>query len=202
MIRHLKAGNFETDKESYLKDFFGNAKVGEVFTYSDNYMLDSVLAKAHRHGCEVEYCGPRTTEYREHGCFTCKFTKVKGVEMGNTENIVIDVGAYAHDIIGCKKYERDVMVTFTTLNSSGGRIDLIHDFFLTQEQAIELREQLDKEIEYNRLNNCDACEGRGFLLSDRSPDDLPQLEIQRCDACSRYNNDSDACKAAFEAAIK
>jgi hypothetical protein len=47
---------------------------------------------------------------------------------------------------------------------------------------------------------CEACDGRGWLRCDVGNDQSPQSEIQRCDACERYDNDQAAQEAASKGA--
>jgi hypothetical protein len=63
-----------------------------------------------------------------------------------TDRIVDTVSVYNSECMGCERVERDIMVTFVCDPT------MFEDFFLTQEQAIYLRDQLNKQIEYNWQN--------------------------------------------------
>jgi hypothetical protein len=54
------------------------------------------------------------------------------------------------------------------------------------------------EIEVETLT-CEACDGKGWLQCDVGNDQSPQYEIQRCDACKRYDSDQAAQEAAARA---
>lgn len=64
-----------------------------------------------------------------------------------SDRIVDTVSVYNGECMGCERVERDIMVTFVCDDSP-----MFEDFFLTQEQAIYLRDQLNKQIEYNWQN--------------------------------------------------
>ena len=70
MVSHLKRHRFVQDEVE--KKFFDRLKVGDVFTYSDEYTLQDVAAIAKQYGKEIAYCQPGSPEYKEYGCYTCK----------------------------------------------------------------------------------------------------------------------------------
>jgi hypothetical protein len=50
---------------------------------------------------------------------------------------------------------------------------------------------------------CESCEGSGFLLSNKDTVGIEgYFEIQRCDDCCKYKNDSSANQAVFDLAKK
>lgn len=61
--------------------------------------------------------------------------------------IVEVASVYNGECMGCKRAEKDIMVTLVTNDSP-----MFNDYFLTQKQAISLRDQLNKQIEYNWNN--------------------------------------------------
>lgn len=65
----------------------------------------------------------------------------------NIESTVITQRAYNKEVLGCKRFQRDVMVTFSTLDNNMGT--RFNDFFLTQEQAVDLKNELEKVIQQN-----------------------------------------------------
>lgn len=67
--------------------------------------------------------------------------------MKRTDGIVEVASVYNGECMGCERVEKDIMVTFVTNDSP-----MFNDYFLTQKQAIYLRDQLNKQIEYNWNN--------------------------------------------------
>ena len=51
---------------------------------------------------------------------------------------------------------------------------------------------------FDKEKPCDACGDKGWLSCNTGNDAAPQLEIQRCDACVRYENDQAARAAAAQ----
>jgi hypothetical protein len=47
---------------------------------------------------------------------------------------------------------------------------------------------------------CEACDGKGWVICNTGNDQSPEHQIQRCDACERYDNDWAACETAIHAA--
>jgi hypothetical protein len=47
-------------------------------------------------------------------------------------------------------------------------------------------------------DSCEACHDLGWLKCNVGNDENPQYEIQRCDACERFDNDQAAQEAAAE----
>ena len=45
---------------------------------------------------------------------------------------------------------------------------------------------------------CEACDGKGWVIRNTGNDQSPEHQIQRCDACERY--DQAACEAVIHAA--
>lgn len=67
--------------------------------------------------------------------------------MKTSDSIVETISVYNGNCMGCERVERDIMITLVC-NST----PLFNDFFLTQKQAIYLRDQLSKQIEHNWQN--------------------------------------------------
>ncbi len=65
-------------------------------------------------------------------------------EPKRNDNIVDEVSVFNGECMGCERVRKDIMVTFVCNNSP-----MFNDFFLTQKQAIYLRDQLNKQIEHN-----------------------------------------------------
>jgi hypothetical protein len=65
-------------------------------------------------------------------------------------------------------------------------------------QLIATRDEI--EVESATETPCEACEGLGWLHCNVGNDQSPQYELQRCDACERYENDQAAKEAAARAA--
>lgn len=61
------------------------------------------------------------------------------------EYIAKEIKAYSKNNIGCKRHNRDVMISFYDGES-------VHDVFLTQQQADELRKLLKDRMFTNRKN--------------------------------------------------
>lgn len=62
------------------------------------------------------------------------------------EGVVINTMAYDKGCIGCKRFERDIMVSMHT--DIDGKKDF-NDFFLTTEQAEYLRDKLTAALNRN-----------------------------------------------------
>src|SRR5581483_8160516 len=50
--------------------------------------------------------------------------------------------------------------------------------------------------------DCEACGGKGWLFTNTGNDQLSRYEIQRCDACERYDSDMAALQAVVAAASR
>jgi hypothetical protein len=61
-------------------------------------------------------------------------------------------------------------------------------------QLIATRDEI--EVESATDDHCEACGGLGWLQCNVGNDQVPQIEIQRCDACERYDSDRAAQEAA------
>ncbi len=64
-------------------------------------------------------------------------------------------------------------------------------------QLIATRDEI--EVESAAESPCEACDGVGWLQCNVGNDQAPQYEIQRCDACERYDSDQAAREAAARA---
>ena len=60
-----------------LDKFFATLDEGELFRYSDCYILPEVKKMGERRGVTVEYCPPGTPEYKTYGCFTVRVIRNK-----------------------------------------------------------------------------------------------------------------------------
>ena len=63
--------------------------------------------------------------------------------------IIDNIKTHPRTVLGCKRYNRDVMISYM-------RVDdpiRINDLFLTQEQAIDFLKELKKTIEENESND-------------------------------------------------
>ena len=60
-----------------LDKFFDSLKEGELFRYSDAYILEEVRKMGERRGVTVEYCPPGTHEYKTYGCMTVRVIRNK-----------------------------------------------------------------------------------------------------------------------------
>lgn len=58
-------------------NFFNDKEEGLVFNYSSSFDPKEVEKIANKKGIEVEYCRPKTPEYKAHGCFTMKIVSIK-----------------------------------------------------------------------------------------------------------------------------
>jgi hypothetical protein len=65
-------------------------------------------------------------------------------------------------------------------------------------QLIAARDEI--EVESATEPPCEGCDGIGWLQCNTGNDQLPQYEIQRCDACERHDSDQAALDGAAEAA--
>jgi hypothetical protein len=63
------------------------------------------------------------------------------------EATVSNISVHNKDCYGCKRTGKDVMVTMA---EPGETVTNFHDFFLTTEQAIKLRDDLDKTLKTNK----------------------------------------------------
>lgn len=61
-------------------------------------------------------------------------------------------------------------------------------------QLIATRDEI--EVESATEPRCEACDGAGWIRCNVGNDQSPRSEIQRCDACERYDNDQAAQEAA------
>lgn len=59
------------------------------------------------------------------------------------ETVTKDIRCYGKHVIGCEKHNRDVMISYC------GNSEIIHDVFLTQEQAKKLSKELLEIIQRN-----------------------------------------------------
>jgi hypothetical protein len=62
------------------------------------------------------------------------------------EGIIKSVQAWDKNCIGCKKFKSDIMLSFQIEGS-----EVIHDIFLTTEQAEYLIARLEKRLEENKF---------------------------------------------------
>ena len=69
----MKRGHLTRENENR---FPKRLKKGDVFTYSPDFFLSDVYRIAFKNGRGVEYCGPKTQEYLEHGDMTCRVVYV------------------------------------------------------------------------------------------------------------------------------
>jgi hypothetical protein len=65
-------------------------------------------------------------------------------------------------------------------------------------QLIATRDEI--EVEVATEPPCEACQGTGWRQCNVGNDQSPQYEIQRCDACGRFDSDQAAQEAASKAA--
>jgi predicted DCC family thiol-disulfide oxidoreductase YuxK len=63
------------------------------------------------------------------------------------EGIAKNIRVYDKNCVGCKKFKKDVMVSFMIKEDETNDI---HDIFFTTEQAESLRDQLTKKLEQNK----------------------------------------------------
>lgn len=61
------------------------------------------------------------------------------------EGVVYSHNVQNKDCNGCKRFESDIMVTFTIRGSK-----TFHDFFLSNDQAEELIKDLKKQLAWNK----------------------------------------------------
>lgn len=57
---------------SIAKQFFKKLNIGDIFIYSDYFTYQDVMKIAATYNVGVRYCPPRSPEYIEYGCMTCK----------------------------------------------------------------------------------------------------------------------------------
>ena len=69
------------------------------------------------------------------------------------ELIIKTIRTYCKGVIGCKRHNRDVMISFT--HEAETVPNAVHDLFLTQEQAEGLLESLKATLEQNASRSCD-----------------------------------------------
>lgn len=66
--------------------------------------------------------------------------------------ILTSIRAYYRGVIGCQTNKRDVMLSF--MHSEDSKV--VHDLFLTQEQAIELLVELTRAINLNKTTDANG----------------------------------------------
>jgi hypothetical protein len=64
-------------------------------------------------------------------------------------------------------------------------------------QLIATRDEIEVES-----STCEACEGKGWVQCNAGNDQAPQYQIQRCDACERFDSDEAAQEAAESTVTK
>ena len=70
--------------------FFERCYIGEVFKYSDVFFAEDIISMATEHLIRVEYCPPRSPEYIQHGCYTCKVVGGKVFDEKPIEAKIVD----------------------------------------------------------------------------------------------------------------
>ena len=55
--------------------FFEELTIGDLFTYSDGYLLGEVKNMAERRGLELRYCPPKSIAYEAYGSMTVQVVK-------------------------------------------------------------------------------------------------------------------------------
>jgi hypothetical protein len=63
------------------------------------------------------------------------------------ELIIESIRTYYRGVIGCKRHNRDIMIAFT--HEAEKEPNAVHDLFLTQEQAVDLLNDLKKSLGQN-----------------------------------------------------
>ena len=63
------------------------------------------------------------------------------------ELIIESIRTYYRGVIGCKRHNRDIMIAFT--HEAETEPNAVHDLFLTQEQAVDLLNDLKKSLGQN-----------------------------------------------------
>jgi hypothetical protein len=51
---------------------FARYSKGNIFTYSQYFTYQDVKQSAKLHNITIKYCEPRSDEYKQYGCFTCR----------------------------------------------------------------------------------------------------------------------------------
>lgn len=70
--------------------------------------------------------------------------------LSDTEFLAENVKVHGKSCIGCQRWDRDIMVSFTDENKKHkSGVAECFDLFLTTEQATKLRDKLTKELEKN-----------------------------------------------------
>ncbi len=77
------------------------------------------------------------------------------------ELIINSIRTYYRGVIGCKRHNRDVMIAFT--HQAETEPNAVHDLFLTQEQAVDLMNDLKKSLAQNEGDsaNAEVCQPEG-----------------------------------------
>ena len=65
-VRQLTRGNAAT--------FFNETKIGDLFTYSESFILPEVRELARKNNFLVQYCPPESEPYKRHGAMTVRVT--------------------------------------------------------------------------------------------------------------------------------
>jgi len=63
------------------------------------------------------------------------------------ELIIKSIRTYYRGVIGCKRHNRDIMIAFT--HEAETEPNAVHDLLLTQEQAVDLLNDLKKSLGQN-----------------------------------------------------
>jgi len=69
------------------------------------------------------------------------------------ELIVKHLQVYDRSVIGCKKHNSDVMISFSQEKIEKESHDPIHDIFLSKDQAYTLIEKLKSVCDYNLIDD-------------------------------------------------
>jgi hypothetical protein len=70
------------------------------------------------------------------------------------ELIIKSIRTYYRGVIGCKRHNRDIMIAFT--HEAETEPNAVHDLFLTQEQAVDLLNDLKKSLGQNAIDSENA----------------------------------------------